>query len=413
MATESFTHPKSVRNMLDQLKVLDFTWGLAGPLVTKYLADYEATVVRIESPLRPCGTRVSPPFKDGIPGVDRAGYFAFFNANKYSLSLDLNHAEAMSIVEKLVRWADVVVESYSPGTMERWGLGYQALKTIRPDVVMLRTSSQGQDGPHSTFSAFGIPLTGLAGFSHLTGWPDRDCLPLPSAYSDLISPRFAAAALLAVLDHRRRTGEGQCIDCSQLEASLHFLAPVILDCTFNGREAQRMGNSHPAACPHGTYRCRGDDRWCAIGVFNDEQWHSLCRLCDPQWRVDPRFRTLLRRKKHEVELDRALEEWTVKQTPEDIVARMQKSGIPAGVVQNAADLYEDPQLKGEGFFWFMDHPILGRYPYLAQPSRLSRSPASGRRSSPCLGQDTEHVCTQILGMPDTEFLELYQTGVFY
>ena len=399
--------------MLNQLRVLDFTWGLAGPLVTKYLADYGATVVRVESAVRPCGTRVSPPFKEGIPGVDRAGYFAFFNANKYSLSLDLNHAKAQLIVRRLAKWADVIVESYSPGTMEKWGLGYEALRTIRPDVVMLRTSSQGQDGPHSTFSAFGIPLAGLAGFSHLTGWSDRDCLPLPSAYSDLISPRFAAAALLASLDYRRRTGEGQWIDCSQLEANLHFLAPAILDYTFNGREARRMGNSHLAACPHGAYRCRGHDRWCAIAVMNDEQWHALCLLCDPEWRADPRFRTLFRRKKHEVELNRVLEEWTLKLPPEDVVAHLQQSGIPASVIQNAADLCEDPQLKDEGHFLFMYHPTLGRYPHLAQPSELSRSPARGRWPSPCLGQDTVHVCTRMLGMPDAEFLELYHSGVFY
>jgi len=399
--------------MLTQLKVLDFTWGLAGPIVTKYLGDYGACVVRIESAVRPCGTRVSPPFMNGVTGVDRAGYFAFFNSNKYSLSLDLNEPRAVAVVNRLVRWADVVVESYSPGTMEKWGLGYDSLKRIRPDLVMLRTSSQGQDGPHSTYSSFGIPLVGLAGFSHLTGWLDRSCLPLPSAYSDLISPRFAAAALLAALDYRRRTGAGQCIDCSQLEASLHFLAPALLEYTFNGDEAWRAGNAHIAACPHGTYRCLGENSWCAIAVFNDEQWHALCRICDPRWQSDSRFKTLLRRKKHEAELNRALEQWTLTLSAEEAMTRLQRVGIPASVVQNARDLYLDPQLTGEGYFWLMDHPVLGPYPHLAQPARLSGSPAKARRPSPCLGQDTEYVCTQILEMTDAEFVELHAAGVFY
>ncbi len=399
--------------MLEELRVLDFTWGLAGPLVTKYLADYGATVVRIESDVRPCGTRVSPPFMGGIAGVDRAGYFAFYNANKYSFSLDLNHSKAMPVVRRLVKWADAVVESYSPGTMEKWGFNYEGLKRIRPDLVMLRTSSQGQDGPHSTYSSFGIPLVGLAGFSYITGWPDGSCLPLPSAYSDLISPRFGAAALLAALDYRRRTGEGECIDCSQLEASLHFLTPVILDYTFNHREAQRTGNSHVAACPHGTFRCLGANSWCAIAVFSDEQWHALCGICEPEWLVDSRFRTLLRRKKHETELNRELEEWTLKFSSEEVADRLQQSGIPASVVQNAEGLYTDPQLRDEGYLWFLDHPVLGRYPHLAQASKLSGWPAKGRWASPCLGQHTERVCTQMLGMSDAEFLELWQAGVFY
>ena len=398
---------------MEQLKVLDFTWGLAGPLVTKYLADYGATVVRIESAVRPCGTRVSPPFLNGITGVDRAGYFAFYNANKYSFSLDLNHPKAKPVVRKLVDWADVVVESYSPGTMEKWGLGYEELSLLRPDLVMLRTSSQGQDGPHSTYSSFGIPLVGLAGFSHITGWPDRSCLPLPSAYSDLVTPRFAAAALLAALDYRRRTGEGQCIDCSQLEASLHFLTPVILDYTFNNREAQRTGNAHVASCPHGAYRCLGENAWCAIAVFDDRQWHALCDICDPGWLGDSRFKTLLRRKKHETELNCALEEWTARRTPEEVVARLQSSAVPASVIENARDLYVDPQLGGEKGFWFLEHPVLGRYPHLGQPSQLSRLPARGRRPSPCLGQHTEPICTQMLGMSDNDFLELYRAGVFF
>lgn len=394
------------------VKVLDFTWGVAGPLVTKYLADYGATVVRVESPERPCGTRVSPPYKDNIPGADRAGYFAFFNANKYSISLNLNHPQANAVVKRLVGWADVVAESYAPGTMEKWGLGYESLKETKPDIIMLRSSSQGQDGPHSSFSAFGIPLVGLAGFAYLTGWPDRSCLPLPSAYSDLISPRFAAAALIAALDYRRRTGKGQYIDCSQLESSIHFLAPVILDYTFNGRESGRLGNSHPSACPHGVYRCKGEDRWCAIAVFNDKEWQSFCRLCNPEWGQDRRFRTLLDRKNNEDELNRLIGEWTVRFTAEEVMAQMQASGIAAGVVQNARDLCLDRQLKEGGYFWRLDHPVLGSFSHIGQPSRLSKTPAMANIPAPCLGEHTEYVCTQILGMSDDEFLGLYQAGIF-
>jgi benzylsuccinate CoA-transferase BbsF subunit len=316
------------------------------------------------------------------------------------------------VVRRLVGWADVVAESYSPGTMEKWGLGYENLKEIKPDVIMLRSSSQGQDGPHSNFSAFGIPLVGLAGFAHLTGWSDHGCLPLPSAYSDLVSPRFAAAALIAALDYRSRTGKGQCVDCSQLEASIHFLTPVMLDYAFNGRQAGRLGNSCPYACPHGAYRCKGDDRWCAISVYNDEEWRSLCRICGSDWDQDPRFRTLLDRKRNEDELNRLVEDWTVNFTAEEVEGRMQAGGIAAGVVRNARDLCLDQNLRDEDYLWSLKHPVLGSFPHMGQPARMSKTPAQAMLPAPCLGEHTEYVCTQLLGMTDDEFLDLYQTGIF-
>jgi len=400
------------REPFAEVKVIDFTWGLAGPLTTKYLADYGATVVRLESPARPCGTRVSPPFKDNIPGVDRAGYFVFYNANKYSISLNLNHPRAMEVTRKLVAWADVVAESYSPGTMEKWGLGYDSLTQIKPDIIMIRSSSQGQDGPHASFSAFGIPLVGLTGFSFFTGWPDGGCLPLPSAYTDFITPRFAAAAVVAALDYRRRTGKGQYIDCSQFETGVHFLAPAMLDYTFNKRQVGKQGNSHPYACPHGVFCCKGEDRWCAIAVFSDQEWQAFCRLCNPDWSRDPRFATLLGRKRNEGELNRLIEEWTLNHTAEEVMSQMQANGIAAGVVQNVRDLRSDPQLGERGYFWDLEHPVLGVFPHAGQPSVMSETPAMPRMRAPCLGEHTEHVCTQMLGMPDDEFLELFQAGVF-
>jgi len=328
------------------------------------------------------------------------------------MSLNLNHPRSLEVVNNLVTWADIVAENYSPGTMEKWGLGYENLKAIKPDIIMFRSSNQGQDGPHASFSAYGVSLLGLAGFPRFTGWPDGDCLPLPSAYTDLVTPRFAAATLIAALDYRRRTGKGQYIDCSQLEASIHFLAPAMLDYTFNNRQQGRLGNSCPYACPHGVYRCKGEDRWCAIAVFNDEEWQALCRLCNPSWSQDQRFHTLLDRKSNEEELNKLIEEWTIDFTAEEVMSQMQSRGVAAAVVQNAADLYLDPQLKERGYFWHLDHPVLGSYPHLGQVSKLSRTPATAKMPAPCLGEHTEYVCTQILSMPDDQFLELYQAGVF-
>jgi len=394
------------------IHVLDFTWGVAGPLTTKYLADYGATVVRIESPARPCGLRVSPPFKDNIPGVDRAGYFAFFNANKYSISLNLNHPRSAEVTGKLVSWADIVAESYSPGTMEGWGLDYDSLTRMKHDIIMVRSSSQGQNGPHASFSAFGIPLVGLSGFSFVTGWSDSTCLPLPSAYTDFISPRYAAAAVIAALDYRRRTGKGQYIDCSQFESAIHFLTPTVLDYTFNRRQSGRQGNSHPYGCPHTAFRCQGQDRWCTIAVFTDEEWQAFCEVCNPDWVQDPRFASFQDRKRNESELNSQVEEWTTRYTAEEVMSMMQANGIAACIVQNAQDLRNDPQLKGRGFFWDMEHPVLGEFPHLGQPSTMSETPAMPIMPAPCLGEHTEYVFTRILGFSDDKFLELFQAGVF-
>ena len=394
------------------LKVLDFTWGVAGPLTTKYLADYGATVVRVESPARPCGTRVSPPFQDRVPGVDRAGYFAFFNANKYSLSLNLNHPRATEVLNRLVGWADIVAESYSPGTMEKWGLDYEKLREVKPDIIMLRSSSQGQDGPHASFSAFGIPLVGLAGFSHFTGWPDGSCLPLPSAYSDLISPRFAAAALAAALDYRRRTGEGQYLDQSQLESALQFLAPAILDYEANGTVARRVGNRDPYAAPHGAYRCLGEDRWCAIAVTNEDEWRAFCEVIGaPAWTSEERFQTLAGRKMHEDELDRLVETWTEAQRAEDVMVMMQAAGVPAGVVQNAEDLFKDPQLAHREHFAVLDHPEIGPYHIATSCFRLSECSNKPTSPAPLLGEHNEFVLEQFLGMSKDEIADLVAEGV--
>jgi benzylsuccinate CoA-transferase BbsF subunit len=186
----------------------------------------------------------------------------------------------------------------------------------------------------------------------------------------------------------------------------------MLDNTFNGRQAGRLGNSCPYACPHGAYRCKGDDRWCAISVYNDEEWRSLCRICGSDWDQDPRFRTLLDRKRNENELNSLVEDWTVKFTAEEVESRMQAGGIAAGVVRNARDLCLDQNLRDEGYLWSLKHPVLGFFPHMGQPARMSKTPATGMLPAPCLGEHTEYVCTQLLGMTDDEFLDLYQTGIF-
>ena len=398
---------------LKDVKVLDFGWVLIGPITTKYLADHGATVVRIEFNDPPDQLRLTAPFKDGIPGVDRAGYFAYFNPNKYSVSLNLNNPSAISVVKRLVAWADVVVANFRPGTMEKWGLGYEDLRKMKPDIIMLCLSNRGQTGPYGRHGTLATTINGEAGFSTITGWPDMDPLPLVVAYLDSIAPRFAGAALMAALIHHRRTGKGIYLDISQLEAGLQFLAPLLLDSAVNAREAVRMGNADPYAAPHGAYRCKGDDQWCAISVSTDEQWSGFCKALGwPDWSKEQRFATLLARKEHEDELNELVEAFTIRHTPEEVMNLMLSEGVPAAIVQDAEHIYNDPQLKERNQFWKMEHKVLGQFSHLGQSFKLSKTPAEPRMPAPCLGEHTEYVCREILGMTDEEFVDLFQQGAF-
>lgn len=395
------------------LKVADFTWVGVGPLITKYLADFGATVVRIESSLSPDTMRLSAPFKDGVPGIDRSGYFALINENKYSMAINLNHAKGIEVAKKLVAWADVVAESFAPGVMEKWGLAYENLKKIKPDIIMIRTCNQGQTGPYAKHPGFGYQIAGLVGFPLLIGWPDRSPLPIPVAYSDYISYHFGAAALIAALTYRRRSGRGQCLDLSQVEASIQFLTPVMLNYVVNGEEPSLQGNSCPYAVPHAAYRCKGEDNWCVIAVSNDQEWKAFVNaIGNPSWVADPKFATFMSRKKNEVELDKLIEAHTINFTPEQVMTVLQSVGVPAGVVENGADLLSDPQIKARDYYWYLNHKEMGSTLTMGQPFKLDKTPAEPRMPSPCLGEHTEFVCREILRMSDEEFVELFASGCF-
>jgi benzylsuccinate CoA-transferase BbsF subunit len=399
--------------VFEGVKAVDFGWVLAGPIVLKYLADYGATVIHVESHKRPDLLRVSTPYKDGIAGVNRAGYYAYWAANKYSISLDLEQDGGLKIAKRLVSWADVVADSHRPGIMERFGLGYDDLRKIKPDIIMIRSSNQGLTGPYALHPGLGNHLNGLAGFVDLVGWSDQTPISLIVAYTDYLVPHFAAAALVGALDYRRKTGKGQLLDLSQLEVGLQLLAPVLINYVVNGVEDSRMGNSCSYAAPHGVYRCNGEDRWCAIAVFDDAEWKAFCEVIgDAPWTQDPKFSTFVGRKENEEELDRLVEGWTINYGAEEVMSRMQDVGVAAGVVQNAKDLYEDPQLKERAYSWVMEHNELGKFSHLGQPSILSRTPAKPNRPAPCLGEHTEYICKELLAISDREFDELLIGGAF-
>ena len=398
---------------LEGVKVVDLGWVLVSPLITKTLVDYGATVVCVESIKRPEIYRTGTPYKDGIPGVNRAGSFAYHAANKYSISLDLRQPGGMEIARRLVSWADVVSENRRTGVMKEMGLGYDELRKIKPDIILISSSNQGQTGPYASHPGLGTHLNGLAGFNNFIGWPDQEAITLMVAYTDYLTPPLAVATLVAALDYRRRTGEGQFLDISQLEAGLQFLAPPLLNYSINGIEPRKMGDSCSYAVPHGIYKCKGEDRWCAIAVFDDTEWINFCRVIgQPDFTRDRRFATLKNRKDNEEELNRLVEEWTAHHTAEQVMVLMQEVGIAAGVVQNAKDIYEDPQLRERRFFWAMEHEELGKFTHLGEPAILSRTPAKPSSPAPCLCEHTEYICKELLGMTEDEFTEYIVSGAF-
>ncbi|MCP4036575.1 MAG: CoA transferase, partial [bacterium] len=259
------------------IKVLDLFWVIAGPTATRVLADYGATVVRVESTAHLDTLRVSPPWQFSQPHREGAAGFQSANANKLGITVDLDSEQGKEIIFDLVRWADVVTESFAPGVMEAHGLGYSQLRKIKPDIIMISSCIMGQTGPWRGFTGFGRLAASLTGFQQLASWPDQPPAGPFGAYTDAIASRYNAIAILAALEHRERTGEGQYIDQSQTEAALHFLAPAYLDWTVNGHVATASGNADEAHFPHGMFPTAGEDCWVAIAVKTDDEWRSLCR----------------------------------------------------------------------------------------------------------------------------------------
>ena len=393
--------------------MIDFGWLGVGALISTYLAAFGADVIKVESATHPDVVRAMPPYKDGIPGLNRSGFFANMNSNKHSITLRMDHPRALDIARNLIAISDVVVENFTPGTMEKWGLSYEDIRKFKPDIVMVSSSMTGAAGPYSGRRGYGAVLSALCGFPHFTGWPDREPAGTATSYTDFVVVQFAVASLLAALDKRRKTGEGCYIQQSQFETALYFLQPAILDYFVNHRVESRWGNRAPNATPHGIFRCKGHDRWCAIAIFNEEEWAFLCQaMGEPPWASASKFSSILGRKDNEDELERLVEAWSIDHTREEVVAILRSADIAAGVVADGFDIHEDSQLKYRHHFWELEHPEMGRCTYDAPPAILSETPAMSSKPAPCMGQDNAYIYTEVLGMSETEFINLLREGVF-
>jgi crotonobetainyl-CoA:carnitine CoA-transferase CaiB-like acyl-CoA transferase len=397
---------------LSDVKILDLMWVMAGPASTRILADYGATVVRIESPTRVDTARTLQPYHGNKLGSDSSGLFANCNAGKLGITLDLGNPAARAVIFDLVNWADVVTESFSPKAMRAWGFDYDQLRKVKPDIIMLSSCLMGQTGPIAKIAGYGNMAAAISGFHNLTGWPDRPPAGPFGAYTDYISPRFSAMAILAALDYRRRTGEGQYIDQSQSECSLHFLGPAILDYTVNGRVQVRAGNTDHAFAPHGVYPVAGEDKWIAIVCRTDDDWRRFCAAVGrDELTADSRYASIPSRLEHRETLDAVISEWSRNLEGLEIEHILQSRGVAAHQVQNSSEAYRDPQFLHREHFVNLNHPTLGTFTLEGARAKLSRTPALVRRAAPFLGQDNQYVLAGILGYDEDKITELVSSGV--
>ncbi len=372
--------------VLKGLRILDFSWVLAGPYATLILADFGAEVIKIQ-PL--------------LPEKDDAfsrGYYNTWNRNKLGITLNLEKAEGQRIVRKLIDLSDAVVENFSPRVMDNWGMDYPALQKIRPDIIYLRMSTAGHSGPRQDFSGFGPTVQATAGLTSLTGYPGQTPLGVGFAIADHVAGLYAAISLLGALEYRQKTGQGQYIDLALTETMTTLLADNILEYT---RKSNIDLISRPA--PEGIYRCRSEDRWVAITINSDAEWESLKKaLGNPNWADRPEFSSRTARIQNSEALNSQIQSWSQLQDAFEVMTILQRYGIAAGVVQNAADIAADPQLKARGFFFEQAQ---------SSPIRLSACPVDYRKPAPLKGEDNDYVYRELLGLSSAEIEKLKSENV--
>jgi crotonobetainyl-CoA:carnitine CoA-transferase CaiB-like acyl-CoA transferase len=375
---------------LADVRIVEFGGYAAGPHIGKMLANFGATVIHVESRVRPDGFRMQyPPYKDNKPGIDGSGCFAYFNDSKLGITLDLKNTRGVELARRLVSTCDVVIENMRPGVMARIGLGYDVLKAARPGLVMLSTCNMGQTGPRADTPGFGSQLTALAGLCHLTGAPGGPPMLLYGPYIDFIASTLGAAAVLAALERRRRSGEGAWLDVAQYECGLQFLAGPLLDYHLTGRVAQRAGNDDPDAVLHGAYPCAGGT-WLALSCWSAQERARLDAVVTP-----PGF-----------------EAWLASRTADAAAQALQAAGVHAHAVSTVADLFTDPQLAARGQWRRQPHLVIGNQAYCFPAFDLSATPGEITSAAPLLGQHNECVWLELLGMRAEEYAACRAAGAF-
>jgi len=392
------------------VRVLEFTAGMAGPWIGRIMAYCGAEVVKVESAARPDVTRqFIPPWAPEM-GVQSqlSPWLTDWNAGKRCVALDLTQPRAVELALRLAARADIVVENYRAGVMDKLGLGYEALRAARPDLIVLSSSGFGNSGPASRYVTWGPNLEAMSGMSALTGFPGRGCTMTQFAYPDAVAGLHGLFAVLSALDHRERGGGGQYIDLAQIECCVAVIGDVMLEMLANGAEPQPLGNRSRRGAPQGCYPCAGDDRWCALSAFTEEEWAALCAVLErPQWQADTRFCDIAARLANQDALDQEIGAVTRAWDAFDLMTALQNAGVAAGVVQTAEDQYRrDPHLAARGFFEEIEHAVKGKVVATGIPVGLTATPGRTPGAGAAIGADTEAVFAEWLSLSPTEIATL-------
>jgi crotonobetainyl-CoA:carnitine CoA-transferase CaiB-like acyl-CoA transferase len=387
---------------------------VAAPLTTRYLAAFGAEVIKIENKRHPDNLRVAPfPRPAGNHSPNVSGIFNNFNVNKRSLAIDMTSAGGQAIIRQLIAVSDVVVDNFGVDPFPRWGLTYPEVAAIRPDIIMLRASVNGRTGAGSNYIGFGFTIGPASGINTLMGFPEDPPFGTSTAHPDYSSnPHHAAIALLAALHYRNRTGKGQYIDLSQMESTVAFLSPAMVDYAVNRTIHERIGNRSPWTAPHGAYQCAGDDRWLALDVTNEDEWATFAGVVGESWTSDPRFATMEARLDAVDDLDARISEWTKDRDAVQLMHALQAAGVSAAVVQSHEDLLlHDEHIAERGYFVKLEHPEAGVRVNDGIAINLSETPGSIRTPSPLIGEHNDEVLGEILGYDEDAINMLYVDGI--
>ncbi len=397
--------------------MLDLSWIIAGPIAARFLGDYGAEVIKVESRKRmDIGRANRTPLYGDLPGdansnPDTGGYFQDSNAGKLSCTIDLGCEEGRDLLKRLVAVSDVTICNLAGDQYERWGIGYDVARELNPGIIMVNLPSMESSGSRVAWRGFGDMFVGMAGLKALSGHPDDPPLPWGHQYADFSSnPFHAAIAVMAALLHRDRTGEGQFIEVSQYESTAALLGPAALEYGLTGRSTRPAGNRDARAVPHNFYPCDGDDAWCAIAVETDEQWQALVECAGIEALELATYRTVDGRRRQEARIDELLDGWTRGWDAHELAEALQARGVPAGPFQNTPDLvHRDPSF-GDRYFHALEHPV-GRTFLVHDSPLVMRQHPVDVRLGPLIGEHTFDVMTRVLRLDREEVADLAARGV--
>jgi len=392
------------------IRITDFGQFWAAPYATGYLASLGAEVIKVESIQRPDTYRFGPKITDD--SWEKFAHFNTINVSKLGVTLDLTNPRGIELAKELIKISDVVVDNYSPRVMKNFGLDYDELRKVKPDIIVASLPSYGLTGPWADYVGFAPAFEQASGHASLSGYKDDDMRFLIGGSADPIAGTHAAFAILAALEYRRKTGNGQLIDISQVEACTTLLGPAILDYSMNNRIQGPMGNEDPAMAPHGIFPCKENDTWIAIAIETDADWKVLCRILGrSELADDQNFSNLNERWINQEKLKDIISEWTKKYTPYEAMKTLQNAGIPAGAVNKYWETHEDPHLQDRDYFYKMERAFIpGKQIYNSWPAKFSATKME-YRPAPTLGEHNDYVLSKILKLSKDEIDKLKEENV--